>query len=144
MLVPKTSSKFKLEKYDEKIFKNCNKMIQGNVVQVSNWLMGLLFLDWRGQSETFSQNEEEDEEETFDKQSLRDYFSWKNKWTILNHIKIAVLLIITSVCCVSMDGNLCWTLRYGNFLFKWFLYYFLFAIVWIAGNTLQLISSDIF
>ncbi|XP_052675564.1 P protein-like [Crassostrea angulata] len=56
----------------------------------------------RGQSETFSQNEEEDEEETFDKQSLRDYFSWKNKWTILNHIKIAVLLIITSVCCIGI------------------------------------------
>lgn len=59
----------------------------------------------RGHSDTYSQNEEEDEEETFDRQSLRDYFSWKNKWTVLNHIKIAVLLIITSVCCIGIMMN---------------------------------------
>ncbi|XP_048775798.1 P protein-like [Ostrea edulis] len=47
-----------------------------------------------------SENEEEDEESTLDKQSIREYFSWQNKWTILNHVKIALLLIIASASCI--------------------------------------------
>ena len=60
------------------------------------------FSGYRGNSGTFSPNEEEEEEGegAFDKQSIREYFSWKNKWTVLNHVKIALLFIITFICCV--------------------------------------------
>ncbi|XP_062613967.1 P protein-like isoform X2 [Saccostrea cucullata] len=58
-------------------------------------LMGVI----RGNSDTFVQHEEE-EETAIDKESIKEYFSLRNKWTLLNHLKILILVAITFTCCI--------------------------------------------
>ncbi|XP_061164126.1 P protein-like [Saccostrea echinata] len=60
-------------------------------------LMGVI----RGNSDTFVQHEEE-EDTAIDKESIKEYFSLRNKWTILNHVKILILVAIASTCCIMI------------------------------------------